>query len=311
MRVVFFGTPPFAADVLTFLLKNQIEVVGVISRPDKPFGRSRTPVPGPVRLVAEAANIPHFQPEKVSSPEFLPTLKLFDADLFVVVAYGEIMNQAVLDVPRLACLNVHASILPKYRGAAPIQCAIINGEKESGITIMHMVRKMDAGDMISQVVMPIEENTTYGMLESEMRLVGSKEILDVIHAFGRGPVKSVAQDEKEVTFAPKIELENCEINWENSSESIHNLIRGVNPEPGAWCQISIDGQKKRLKIYESRLVDAISLDLRVCLVDPSKRILIGCGRGVLELVEVQLEGKKRMRAADLYRGLPTGQWEII
>ena len=311
MRVVFFGTPPFAADVLTFLLKNQIEVVGVISRPDKPFGRSRTPVPGPVRLVAEGANIPHFQPEKVSSPDFLPTLKSFDADLFVVVAYGEIMNQAVLDVPRLACLNVHASLLPKYRGAAPIQRAVIDGEKESGITIMHMVRKMDAGDMISRIVMSIDENMTYGMLESEMRIVGSKAILDVIHAFSVGPVKAVSQDEKAVTFAPKLELEDCEINWADSSNVIHNLIRGVNPEPGAWCQILIDGQKKRLKIFESRVSNSISLNPKVCIMHATKKVLVGCGQGVLELLEVQLEGKKRMNAADLYRGLPVGKWEII
>lgn len=311
MRVVFFGTPPFAADVLTFLLKNQIEVVGVISRPDKPFGRSRTPVPGPVRVVAEEANIPHFQPEKVSSPDFLPTLQSFDADLFVVVAYGEIMNQAVLNVPRLACLNVHASLLPKYRGAAPIQRAIIDGEKESGITIMHMVRKMDAGDMISRVVMPIGENMTYGMLEAEMRIVGSEAILDVIHAFNKGSVSAISQDEGAVTFAPKLELEDCEINWENASEVIHNLIRGVNPEPGAWCQILIDGQKKRLKIFESRVSNSVSLNPRTCIMHASKKVLVGCGRGVLELLEVQLEGKKRMNAADLYRGLPVGKWEII
>ncbi len=310
MRIVFFGTPPFAADVLTFLMANQIEVVGVISRPDKPFGRSRHPVPGPVRLVAESANIPHFQPEKVSSPEFLPTLQAFNADIFVVVAYGEIMNQAVLDVPRLACLNVHASILPKYRGAAPIQRAIVNGESESGVTIMHMVRKMDAGDMILQVAMPIGENTTYGMLESEMRIVGSRAILEVIHAFGRGEVKALPQDENAVTFAPKIELEDCEINWDKSSQVVHNLIRGVNPEPGAWCYITIDGQKKRLKIYESRVSNTTALNPRVCMMDPTKKILIGCGDGALELVEVQLEGKKRMRAADFYRGLPSGQWEI-
>lgn len=311
MRVVFFGTPPFAADVLTFLLKNQVTVVGAISRPDKPFGRSRTSVPGPVRLVAEEAGILHFQPEKVSSPEFLPTLKSFNADLFIVVAYGEIMNQAVLDVPHLACLNVHASLLPKYRGAAPIQRAIINGEKESGITIMHMVRKMDAGDMISQVVMPIGENTTYGMLESEMRAIGSRAILEVIHAFSEGIVRVLPQDEKEVTFAAKLELEDCEINWENSSEDIHNLVRGVNPEPGAWCRISLDGQVKRLKIFESRLSNAISLKSKVCIMDPAKKILVGCGEGVLELLEVQLEGKKRICAADLYRGLPSGKWEII
>ena len=311
MRVVFFGTPAFAADVLSFLIKNQITVVGAVSRPDKPMGRSRTPVPGPVRLVAEEANIPHFQPEKVSAPEFLPILKSFNADLFVVVAYGEIMKQPVLDVPSRACLNVHASILPKYRGAAPIQRAIINGEMESGITIMHMVRKMDAGDMISQIVMPIGENTTYGALEAQMRIVGSNAILEVIHAFSQGDVQATVQNEEEVTFASKLELEDCEINWDHSAKSIHNLIRGVNPEPGAWCVISIDGQMKRLKIFESRVSSEAPLNVRACILSSSKKVLIGCGEGVLELLEVQLEGKKRMSAAEFYRGLPLGKWEII
>jgi methionyl-tRNA formyltransferase len=174
-----------------------------------------------------------------------------------------------------------------------------------------MVRKMDAGDMISQVVMPIGENTTYGMLESEMRVIGSEAILDVIHAFSAGVVNAIPQEEKEVTFAPKIELEDCEINWRKSSETIHNLIRGVNPEPGAWCRISVDGILKRLKIFESRLSNVISIKSKACIMDPSKKILVGCDDGALELLDVQLEGKKRMSAADFYRGLPAGKWEII
>ena len=157
MKVVFFGTPRIAGDVLGFLLKKNIEITAVISKPDKPQGRSNVPVPVPVKLIAQSHQppIPVFQPEKVSAPEFAPTLESFNADLFVVVAYGEILKQHVLAIPKLACINMHASLLPKYRGAAPIQRAIINGETESGVSIMHMVKQMDAGDVIKMVKIPI------------------------------------------------------------------------------------------------------------------------------------------------------------
>jgi methionyl-tRNA formyltransferase len=311
MRIAFFGTPPFAADVLSYLLENGVEVVGVISRPDKPHGRSSVPVPGPVRLVAEAHRLPHYQPEKVSSLEFIPTLESFQADMFIVVAYGEILSQKVLDLPKVACLNLHASLLPKYRGAAPIQRSIIEGQAKTGITVMHMVRKMDAGDMILKIELPIGKNTTYGELELEMRKEGSKALLDVIKNFKDRDSQREVQDESQVTFAPKLELEDCEISWELPSLTLHNLIRGVNPEPGAWCTFLSEGQKKRLKIYSTLVRSDVALKPREVLFEAGKRLLIGCGAGSLELVEVQLEGKKKMKAADFYRGLPKSHWEIL
>lgn len=311
MRVVFFGTPPFAAEILSHLLQQKIEVVAVISRPDKAQGRSKTPVKGAVRIVAEEHGLPHYQPEKVSSPSFIPTLESFSADLFVVVAYGEILSQAVLDIPKMACINVHASLLPKYRGAAPIQRAIINGEKESGISIMYMVKKMDAGDVILKRALPIEENTTYGELEHEMRKVGGNALLEVIQQFEKGAVTREVQNEHEVTFAPKIELEDCQIPFENDAKVAHNLIRGVNPEPGAWCQISLNGEVKRLKIFRSLIRNDIALKPKACILNPLKQVLIGCKGGSLEVLEVQLEGKKKMQAIDFYRGLPKTGWEII
>ncbi|MBA3603356.1 MAG: methionyl-tRNA formyltransferase, partial [Parachlamydiaceae bacterium] len=170
MKVVFFGTPPFAAKLLKVLLEQGFSIVAIITKPDKPQGRSKEPLFPAVKETAllYAPNIPLFQPEFVSAPDFAPTLAQFDADLFVVVAYGEIIKQHLLDMPRLGCINVHASILPKYRGAAPIQRAIIGGEEESGVTIMQMVRKMDAGDMIRVAKVPIGQNMIYGELENEL-----------------------------------------------------------------------------------------------------------------------------------------------
>lgn len=311
-RIVFFGTPSFAADVLSCLLESGMEVVGVVSRPDRPHGRSSTPKPGPVRLVAEAHHIPHFQPEKVSSIEFMPVLESFAADFFVVVAYGEILSQKVLDIPKLACLNLHASLLPKYRGAAPIQQAIIHGEAVTGISIMHMVRKMDAGDVIREVEILIGENMNYGELDLAMRAAGSKAFIEVLKEFHQWDARRKVQDESLVTFAPKIELEDCQLQWSLPATVLHNLIRGVNPEPGAWCWCLSDGEKKRFKIFASRLSTAAGLKPAEWRFEHQKKLIVGCGEGALELVEVQLEGKKRMGAADFGRGyLSKIKWELM
>ena len=222
MKVVFFGTPTFAASVLTFLLSNGVNVVAVVSKPDKPKGRSGKPVATPVKLVAYQHHLPLFQPELVSDPDFVPILHAFDADLFVVVAYGEILKQHLLDMPKKACINLHASLLPKYRGAAPIQQAIINGETESGVTIMHMVKKMDAGDMIKTATTPIGPNETYAELEEKLCKIGSKLLLEVIQDFGRGIEKRTPQDESLVSLARKIELEDCKIEWDQPAQKIHD-----------------------------------------------------------------------------------------
>jgi methionyl-tRNA formyltransferase len=292
MRVLFFGTPAFAADVLRHLVLNKVNVVAVISKPDKPQGRNRQLAPVPVKAVAEEFGIPIFQPEKISSVDQIDLLKSFNADLFVVVAYGEILKQHVLDIPKKGCINLHASLLPKYRGAAPIQRAILEGKKETGITIMHMAKKMDAGDIIAIVKTPILPDMTYGELQNKLCEIGSGALLEVISHFEGH--KRLPQDESLATFAPKIELEDCEIDWSLDASQIHNLIRGVNPEPGAWCVL--DG--KRLKIYLSKLHENEVLSPRKVV-----GTRVGCGKGVLELIEVQLEGKKRMKASDFFRGL--------
>lgn len=311
MRVIFFGTPLFAAHILEYLLEKGIEIVAVVSKPDRPKGRSGSPSPTPVKLTAQTFNhkIPVYQPDLVSSQEFSPVLAAYQADLFVVVAYGEIIKQHLLDMPRLACINLHASLLPKYRGAAPIQRAIMEGEKETGLTVIHMVKKMDAGDMINQAVVPIGPGMTYGELDQELCEIGKRLLLDTIKEFERGSPKKVSQDPSLVTFAPKIELEDCEIDWNQPAQTIHDLIRGVNPFPGAWCYVKVRGEKKRLKISRSKVLnsDDESFYSPGTIVNGNQakgNLIIATGSQWLELCEVQLEGKKTLSSDELTRGIP-------
>ncbi|KAF3361565.1 Methionyl-tRNA formyltransferase [Chlamydiales bacterium STE3] len=309
MNIIYFGTPRFSAEVLNFLLKNGIEIAAVVTKPDKPVGRGQNPVPVPVKALVESSGlgIPVFQPEVVSSPEFAPTLRKFNPDLFVVVAYGEILKKDLLEMPTKGCINLHASLLPKYRGAAPIQRSIIEGEKESGVTIMHLARKMDAGDIIESQSIPIDLTTTYAELEKAICSEGSRLLLKVIKDIEKGVVKRYPQDHSLATYAPKIELEDCEVRWGGEAKTVHNLIRGVNPEPGAWCWVKIKNEPKRLKIYSSLPVEELYLSPGVLKVQ-GQDVFVGCLKGSLKLLEVQLEGKKRMLAADLFRGIPTASF---
>lgn len=294
MRIVFFGTPSFSAAVLEYLIENDVEVVGVVTRVDKPKGRTGSPVPTPVKelILKKWPHIPLFQPEKISAPESAEQLIPLNADLFVVVAYGEILKENILNMPKRACINLHTSLLPKYRGAAPIQRCIIDGATETGVTIMHMVRKMDAGDLICTEKLSIGENETFGELESKLCSVGKKTLLNVIQKFASGELSRVSQDETQVTFAPKIELEDCEIHWDLPAQKIHNLVRGVNPYPGAWCYANVKSEKKRLKIQET--------SLSFC----SEGLLVQCGDNTsLWIKKLQLEGKRSMSPQELLRGL--------
>lgn len=306
MRVVFFGTPQFAADVLTFLLNKGVEVVGVITKPDKPKGRSGALLPTPVKQIAELNQIPYFQPAVVSSLEFAEQIQAFHADLFVVVAYGEILKQHLLDMPKLGCINLHASLLPKYRGAAPIQRAIMNGEEKTGVTIMHMVKKMDAGDMIKIVEVPISEEAMFSEIEAKLCQQGSDALYKVLQDFEKrkAKIEGEPQNHEQATLAPKIELIDCEIKWEYPAKKIHDLIRAVSPEPGAWCYLNIRGQKKRLKILKSKRNTSMAGMPGQILAYGKQGFIIGCGFEALECLVLQIEGKSPMQAADFMRGIP-------
>lgn len=306
MKIVFFGTPEFASRTLEYLIDQGVDIVAVVTKPDKAKGRSAELRPTPVKVVAaeKIPDVPVFQPEKASSPDFIQTLSGYPADVFVVVAYGEIIKQELIDMPRLACLNVHASLLPKYRGAAPIQRAIMEGEKETGVTIMHIVKKLDAGPMLKQAKVKIGPNMTAGELHDILQQVGAELLAKTLKEMERGAVPEVLQDEALATYAKKIEPEDCRIHWDRPARELFNLIRGTSPFPGAWCPIEIRGEKKRLKILSARVVQGYTETPGNILEYGKDGIIIACGDESLRLIEVKLEGKKAMKAEDFARGIP-------
>lgn len=306
MKIVYFGTPPFAAEVLDYLISHGVAISAVVTKPDKPKGRSGDPVPTAVKALAQQKypHLPLYQPAIISAPGESDCLLPYHADLFVVVAYGEIIKQHLLDMPRQGCINVHASLLPKYRGAAPIQRAIIDGEHESGITIMYMVKKMDAGDMIKSVSIPITQDITFGEYEPLLCRAGCEALLEVIKNFERGIEERSPQDHEKATLAPKIELEDCQIDWSKPAQAVHNLVRGVNPYPGAWTFVTVKGEKKRLKVWKTAVRDDVKGAPGQILQGAKGELIIACGEGAVQVLELQLEGKKAMAASELLRGVP-------
>lgn len=296
MKIVYFGTPLFAAEILQYLLDHQIEIAAVVTQPDRPKGRSLQLTPSAVKT-ATPLSIPLFQPEKASQELFLKELKDLNADLFVVVAFGQILPQKLLDIPPLGCINVHASLLPKYRGAAPIQRSILAGEKETGIAIQKMVKQLDAGDVIATAKTEILPDMTYGELEVILRELAKPLLLKVIREYEKRIPHAEPQDRELVTFAPKIELEEGEIHWARSAQDLHNLVRAFSPRPGAWAWVKVGNEKKRLKILKTQIFNGSG--------QPGEFLSSGavaCGRGALQLIDVQPEGKKVMKATDWLRG---------
>jgi len=298
MRVVFFGTPHIAASFLEYLHVQGVQVVGAVSKPDKPQGRSKALVPTPVKEVAERFGIPLMQPEKASDHVFVKTLADLNADLFVVVAYGEILRQNVLDLPKLGCINVHASLLPEYRGAAPMQRALIDGKSETGVTIMHMVRKLDAGDIIAQEKIPIPLTMDLEELKGAVIQVGTRLLMDVIRNFD--PKRRIPQDEDKVTMAPKVELSECRLDFNQKALTLHNLIRGV----GAYFEASIRGVPTIIKVFRSLPISGNPKTPGLFSIVDKKRLLVSCQDGYLELLELQSAGKKRLRASEWISGAP-------
>lgn len=276
-------------------------MIGVVTQPDRPKGRELRVASAPVKEVAEGQlpGIPILQSAKASEPEFMDRLAGLGADLYVVVAFGQILPQKLLDIPRLGCINVHASLLPKYRGAAPIQRCLLNGEKETGVSIQKMVKQLDAGDIIAEARVAIPPEMTYGELEQALCETAKPLLLSVLEAYSRGVVAAAAQDFDQVTYAPKVEPEAGEIHWEKGAQELHNLIRAFNPRPGAWCWVDMGSGKKRLKVHRAVCVDQQGVPGSIL---SRKECIVACGSGALKLLEVQPEGKPRMPAADWLRG---------
>ncbi len=303
-RIVFFGTPDFAASILAYLLDAQVEVVAVVTQPDRPKGRSLQASPPPVKfcLIERGYRLPIFQPEKASEPGFLEKLKQIQADLFVVVAFGQILPQSLLDIPPKGCINIHASLLPKYRGAAPIQRSLLHGEKETGVAIQKMVKQLDAGDVIATAKVEILPNMTYGELETELCELSKPLLLLVLQFFEKGIPQAEPQNHSLATYAPKIAAEEAEIRWERSADDIHNQVRAFSPKPGAWCWVNApNGEKKRVKILRSTVLALKSSPGTIAAHDG----IVGCGSGSLQIIEIQPEGKKPMSASEWLRGFRT------
>lgn len=281
--------------------------MGIVTRPDQPKGRSLQLIPSAVKALAQEKypTIPLFQPVKASTDPFAQELKQLKPDLFVVVAYGEIIKENLLRLPSKMCINIHASLLPKYRGAAPIQRALMAGEKESGVTIIEMVMKMDAGAMLGIEKVAIDDEMTFDVLQEKLCSLSGPLVESVIEKIGNGTVEKIEQDPSEVTFAPKITAEDRLIHWEKSAEEIHNQIRALSPSPGAMCSIEIKGQKKGFLIKRTKKNLNLSGKPMETLSYTKKEWVVACGTGAISLLEVQLEGKKSMPIEEFLRGYPT------
>ncbi len=302
-RVVFMGTPAFAVPCLKALIEADYDVVLAVMQPDKPVGRKRVMTAPPVKQLAEAHGIPVYQPARVKkNPEALETLKAVNADLFVVVAYGKILPQSILDLPRHGCINVHASLLPAYRGSAPIQWSIVKGEKETGITTMVMDAGMDTGDMLLKSTVPITHTDTAVTLSEKLSEAGAKLLLETLPGYLSGDVKPVPQDHEAATTIPMLKKEDGELDWQKPAEALYNQIRGFTPWPGTYTFF----KDKTLKVKRARLYMEQPDEYRGVpgqILDVGKDFIrMRCGEGVLELLEVQLAGSKAMDAGSFARG---------
>ncbi|MCH3950187.1 MAG: methionyl-tRNA formyltransferase [Acidaminococcus sp.] len=302
MRIIFMGTPEFAKASLQALVESgRHEILAVVTQPDRPKGRGHKLMMSAVKEYALSQNLPVLQPEKVKTESFLAQVKAYAPDLIVVAAFGQFLPKRLLELPKYGCINVHASLLPKYRGAAPIHYAILKGEKEAGVTIMQMDVGMDTGAMLAKVSTPIGPEMTQGELHDVLKEKGAALLLETIDGLAQGTVKAQAQNEAEATYATLITREMEKLQWQNTADALHNQIRAFNPWPGSYTLLP-DG--KRLKIWKSRVrtdVSGKAVPGTVLQAD-SKGFLVACGTGVLEIVECQPEGKRKMAATQFVNG---------
>ncbi len=300
MKVIFMGTPDFAVPCLEGLIKdNNHEVVGVFTQPDRRKGRGKKIQGTPVKIKAEEENIPVYQPEKLNTSESYEILKNLKADIFVVVAYGQILSKEILELPPYGAVNVHASLLPKYRGAAPIHWAVINGEETTGITTMQMDEGLDTGDMLLQESIPVGYEDTTGDLHDRLALLGKKLIIETLNKLEENSIIPTPQPETGSSYAPKISKALAEIDWKASAKEIYNLIRGLHPFPGAQTRY----QGKSLKVHRARWIEEDHSKEPGTILKVSKEgILVAAGKGQIQITELQLSGKKRMGVSEFLAG---------
>ena len=310
MRIVFMGTPDFAVGSLQALCESgKHEILAVVTQPDRPKGRGNKLLQTPVKEYALEQGLTVYQPQKVKTPEFVELLHELQPELIVVAAFGQFLSKEILELPKYGCINVHASLLPKYRGAAPIQYAIIKGEKESGVTIMQMDIGMDTGAMLDKVVVPIEENTTMGELHDALREQGAALLLQVIDKIATGTAVAEPQDNEQATYATLLDRSMEHIDWSKTAQEVHNLIRGFNPAPSTFTKLP---NGKSLKIWGSKMTEKSSAAAAGTVIETGKHsFLVACGDGVLEITEVQPESKKRMPAQVFLNGRGVQKGDLL
>ena len=308
MKVVFMGTPDFAVGALEALVEAGHEVVAVVTQPDKPKGRGKEMQQTPVKVCALKHNIEVFQPVKIKHKEAVEVLKGYGAELFVVAAFGQILSKEILDMPKYGCVNIHASLLPKYRGAAPIQWAILDGEKETGVTIMQMNEGLDTGDMLTKVIVPIEDTDTGESLFDKLAEAGAKLLIETIPQIESGEVTPQPQDDSLSTYAKMIKKEMGLIDWKKEAVVLERLVRGMNSWPSAYTHFN----GKTLKVWESE-VEMGNHDVAPgTVVEVTKNsIKVQTGQDLLVLKQIQLEGKKRMDVAAFLLGYKVETGDVL
>lgn len=295
MNVVYMGTPEFAVLPLDAIIKAGHNVTGVFTQPDKPKGRGYTLTPPPVKVRALESEIPVFQPNSMKDGEALKILTELNPDVIVVVAYGKLLPKDILDLPKYGCVNVHASLLPKYRGAGPIQWCVLNGEEETGVTTMKMAEGLDTGDMLLKSSTKIGENETAGELHDRLSQMGADLIVETLTALENSTVVPEKQDDSLSNYAPMLSKELCKIDWTKPAQEIHNQVRGLNPWPVATAVVN----GKKVKIFSTELSEKNGNAGKVLCENP---LTVACGDGSVVINELQLEGKKRMKSDDFVRG---------
>ena len=293
------GTPDIAATCLKKILDDGFDVVAVYTQPDRPKGRGMKLVPSAVKEVALQKGIPVFQPENFRADETVEQLRELKPDVCAVVAYGRILPQRVLDIPAKGCVNIHASLLPQYRGSAPYQWAVLDGQKETGVTAQHMAAKMDAGDIIDVEKTEIGENETAGQLLDRLAVLGASLLSRTLSNFAAGTVGAVAQDENLVSYAPMLDKSMCPIDWAKTAQQVHDQVRGLHPWPVATMQLK--GQT--FKVHETRIAEGSGTPGQILGLTKTG-LKIACGEGAVEGRQRQAEGGKRMSAPDYFRGHP-------
>ena len=315
MKIVFMGTPDFAAGALEALISAGHEITAVVTQPDKPKGRSRELIPPPVKQCALKHHIPVMQPRRIKTPEAVAELRQYPADVYIVAAFGQILSQEILDIPRYRSLNIHASLLPKYRGTSPIQQVIIDGEEKTGITIMQMDAGIDTGDMLYKKEIPIEDTDNYETLHDKLMVLGGEAIVEALALLEQGKLTPEKQDDSLSSYVPLIEKEMGRIDFTRSAIELDRLIRGLTPWPGTFtncrgrqlkiwkAEVSVSGDKPGASGSEAVPGEILRVD--------RDSVTVATGDGALKIYELQLEGKKRMTAHDFLLGVKLQPGEIL